>query len=762
MAQSTDTPTSSVTPSFKTALEPITLSLEGMTCSSCVTTIERTLNAIPGVSATVNFASETAHVMAPAEMNPKQLINAIKSAGYSATEVADPSQVALHSKKSTTALFFALLFTAPVLVISMMTSWHPAIDRWILVQLDQLNLLVPLYSPTSWLVIGLSAPVVLIIAWPIHRAGIRNFMHPTMDTLITLGSLTAFGWSIYANITGNGDVYAEVSATIILFVVAGRFLESRAKRRASSALSALLALGSKEVTVIRNGEMVQIPIDHLDVGDEFVAKPGERIATDGVVISGESAVDNSLLTGESKPVDVTPGAMVIGSSLNRNGRLVIRATRIGSDTELARITAMVVSAQGTKAPIQRLADRISAVFVPIVTLLSIGTFLTWHYTNHSLTQSISSAIAVLVIACPCALGLATPVALLVASGRGSQRGIVIREPKVLEVARKIDSVILDKTGTLTNGTMSLSQTLVVPAAGAVLGSNFKDLLREEVILSSALSIELHSDHPVATAIATSISTQGIKPTTVTEFSSTPGSGSAGRVNLGTNSPVVLIGSAVAVAHATTPFHQELTHAIFQAQEKGLTVSVLAWDGVALAMFAVGDEIKADAKKTIAELKEHGIDPWLVTGDSSQVAISVAREVGIDIDHVISGALPQDKVEKVKALQAKGHRVLMIGDGVNDAAALASADLSIAMGTGTDTAIATADIVVMRRDLGSVIDALNLSSKTLRIIRGNLAWAFLYNVIGIPVAALGALRPMYAAGAMAFSSLFVVTNSLRIK
>ena len=749
-------------PAFKTALEPITLAVGGMTCSSCVATIERTLNAIPGVSATVNFASETAHVMAPAEMNPKQLISAIKSAGYSASEVADPSQVALHSKKSATALFFALLFTAPVLAISMTMSWHPAIDRWILEQLDILNILHPKYSPTAWLVIGLSAPVVLIVAWPIYRAGIRNALHPTMDTLITLGSLTAFGWSIYANSTGNGDVYAEVSATIITFVIAGRFLESRAKKRASSALSTLLALGSKEVTVIREGELVQIPIDHLDVGDHFVAKPGERIATDGVVVSGESAVDNSLLTGESKPVDVFPGSPVIGSSLNKNGRLEIRATRVGADTELARITAMVVSAQGTKAPIQRLADRISAVFVPVVTLLAIGTFLGWHYTNHSLTQSISSAIAVLVIACPCALGLATPVALLVASGRGAQRGIVIREPRVLEVARKIDSVILDKTGTLTNGTMTLALSHVVTDAGLVLGAGFTDLLREDVILSSALSIELQSDHPVATAIATSISAKGIKPTSVTEFSSTPGSGSAGRVNLGTQSPVVLIGSPIAVAHATTPFHQELIHEISQAQERSLTVSVLAWDGVAIAVFAVGDEIKADAKKTIADFKARGIDPWLVSGDSSQVAIAVAKEVGIAADHIVSGALPQDKVEKVKALQAKGHRVLMIGDGVNDAAALASADLSVAMGTGTDTAMATADIVVMRRDLGSVIEALDLSAKTLRIIRGNLAWAFFYNVIGIPVAALGELRPMYAAGAMAFSSLFVVTNSLRIK
>lgn len=744
------------------ALEPVTLSLEGMTCSSCVATIERTLNAIPGVTATVNFASETAHVMAPAEMSPKQLITAIKSAGYSAKEIADSGQVALHSKKSAWALFFAAIFTVPVLAISMITKWHPAIDRWILGQLDNFQLLHPKYSPTAWLVIGLCAPVVLVIAWPIHRAAIRNIKHPTMDTLITLGSLTAFGWSIYANSTGVGDVYAEVSATIILFVIAGRFLESRAKRRASSALSTLLALGSKEVMVLRDGGTVLIPIDHLAVGDEFIAKPGERIATDGIVISGTSAVDNSMLTGESMPIDVGPGTLVIGSSLNRNGHLVIRATRIGSDTELARITAMVVSAQGTKAPIQRLADRISAIFVPVVTLLSIGTFFAWHYTDHSLTQSISTAIAVLVIACPCALGLATPVALLVASGRGAQRGIVIRQPRVLEVARKIDSVVLDKTGTLTSGHMSLLHATVVPAAGTALGANYTELLREPIILSSALSIEHQSDHPVATAIANYIAAQGIKATTVTEFSASPGAGAAGRVNLGLHSPVVLIGSPLAVAHSSTPFHPELALAITNAQKDGLTVSVLAWDGVALAMFAVGDEIKPDAIKTIAAFKSHGIDQWLVTGDTVEVALGVANHVGIAPDHVVAGALPQNKVEHVQALQAQGHRVLMVGDGINDAAALATADLSIAMGTGTDTAIATADITVMRQELSSVIDALNLSSKTLRVIRGNLAWAFLYNVIGIPIAAMGALKPMYAAGAMAFSSLFVVTNSLRIK
>jgi len=750
------------TDTSKVALEPSTYSLEGMTCSACVSAIERTLNALPGVSATVNFATETAHVMAPAEMSSKVIVAAVKSAGYSAIEIADMNQVALHSKKSGTALFFALVFTIPVLAISMTMQWHGAIDRWILGQLDDFHILHPLYSPTAWLVIGLSAPVVLVIAWPIHRAAIRNIAHPTMDTLITLGSLSAFGWSIYANSSGNGDVYAEVAATVVTFVIAGRFLESRAKRRASSALSTLLALGSKEVVVLRKGEQVQIPIDHLMIGDEFVAKPGERIATDGVVVSGTSAVDNSLLTGESMPVDVSIGSHVIGSSLNKNGHITIRATRIGSDTELARITSMVVSAQGTKAPIQRLADKIAAVFVPIVTVISIGTYFAWRYTDHSLTQSISSAIAVLVIACPCALGLATPVALLVASGRGAQRGIVIRQPRVLEVARKIDSVVLDKTGTLTNGKMSLLHALVLPEAGKVLGANFSDLLRESTILSTALSIENQSEHPVAEAIATYVSAQGIKPTTVTEFAATAGAGAAGRVNLGIQSPVVLIGSPIAVAHATTPFHPELSQAINDAQGIGLTVSVLAWDGVALAMFAVGDEVKPDAIQTIADFKSRGIDPWLVSGDVIDVALSVAQQVGIDPDHVVASASPQNKVEHVLALQAKGHRVLMVGDGINDAAALATADLSIAMGTGTDTAIATADITIMKPALSGVIDALKLSTKTLRVIRGNLAWAFLYNVIGLPIAALGQLRPMYAAGAMAFSSLFVVTNSLRIK
>lgn len=749
-------------PTIPTALEPFTFQIEGMTCSSCVATVERTLKKIPGVSASVNFASETAHVMAPAELNPKIVIAAVKSAGYKAKFVSDANQLALHNRHSITDLIFATVLTIPLIAISMVMSWHPKIDEWLNRLIEAFNLTPPHHSPTMWLVIVLSAPVVLVIAWPIHRSAVRNILHPTMDTLISLGSLSAFGWSIYSNLSGVGDVYAEVSATVITFVVLGRYLESRAKRKASSALATLLALGSKIVTVIREGEEEVIPIDHLDLGDHFVVKPGERIATDGVVVSGSTTVDNSLLTGESRPIEVSAGSAVIGASLNQNGRIIVRATRIGSDTELARITAMVINAQGTKAPIQRLADRISAIFVPVVTLISIGTYFAWDYSGATLTKSVTAAIAVLVVACPCALGLATPVALLVASGRGARRGIVIRQPRVLEIAGKLNAVVLDKTGTLTEGRMTLVHATVVPSAGKVLGSAYKDLLIEPTVLSTALSIESHSDHPIATAIANYVEARGIRSTSVSQFSVTPGAGSAGRVNLGFVAPVVLIGSPLAVAHSTTPFAPEIEDAIKQAEREGLTTSVLSWDGVALAVFAVGDQVKPDAKATIAALKKRGIEPWLVTGDSPEVARVVAIQVGIATDHVVAAALPETKVAHVKKLQEKGMRVLMIGDGVNDAAALATADLSMAMGTGTDTAIATADFVLMRRQLRSVIGALDLSTKTLRIIKTNLGWAFSYNLITIPLAAMGQLQPMYAAGAMAFSSLFVVTNSLRIR
>ncbi len=747
---------------MSTVLEPVTLSIEGMTCSSCVNTVEKALNAVEGVSASVNFATETAHILSPAEMDIKALVKIVEKAGYKATLLQDGQSMTLHNKKSARALFFAFIFAAPAVAISMVMSWHHRIDMRVLQALDHFNLRHPLYSPTAWVVIALSAPVVLLVAWPIHRAALRNLKHPTMDNLISLGSLTAFTWSIYANATGAGDVYTEVAAGVIFFVILGRFLETRAKSRAGAALSSLLALGSKEVTIVRGGFPLIVPIDQLEIGDEFEVLPGGRIATDGIVIKGESAVDNSMLTGESKPVDVRPGSQVIGASINHNGRLIVRATRIGSDTELARITAMVISAQGTKAPIQRLADRISAVFVPIVTLISIATFVGWYYTDHTLTRSISVAITVLVIACPCALGLATPVALLVASGRGAQRGIILREPRVLEVARTVDAVVFDKTGTLTQGVMKVQTATVSMSAGAVLGSSFAPLINEATILSSVLAIESQNTHPVALAIARHAIGKGARMYEATDFSVTPGSGAAGRVNLGVQSPVVLIGSPAAVAHSSTDFHPELKLAIAKGQEDGLTVSVLAWDGVALAVFAVGDELKSDAATTISDLRTMGITPWLVTGDSAEVAASVATTVGIDAAHVVSGALPETKLKFVEELKTQGHCVLMIGDGINDAAALTAADLSMAMGTGTDTAISSADITLMNAGLNSVIDALKLAKKTLKIIHLNMGWALIYNVIGLPIAALGLLRPIYAAAAMALSSLFVVTNSLRIK
>ena len=749
-------------------LAPVTLSVQGMTCSSCVNSVEKALNKVEGVSATINFATETAHILAPADMNPKDLIKIVEKAGYEASLLVDAQSVTLHSKKSARAFFFAFIFAVPAVAISMIMSWHHQIDMWVHEILDNFGLPHPLYSATAWVVIALSAPVVLLVAYPIHKAAFRNIKHPTMDNLISMGSLAAFGWSIYANATGAGDVYTEVAAGVIFFVILGRYLETRAKAKASSALTSLLALGSKEVTIVRGGFPLIVPIEQLQIGDEFEVRPGDRIATDGIVVKGESAVDNSMLTGETKPIDVRPGSAVIGASLNHNGRLIVRATRVGSDTELARITAMVISAQGTKAPIQRLADRISSVFVPIVTVLAIATFAGWYFTGSSLTKSISIAITVLVIACPCALGLATPVSLLVASGRGAGRGIVLREPRVLEVARNVDTVVFDKTGTLTEGVMLVQEATISTAAGAVLGRSFAEIVTAQNIVGSAGAIESLNNHPIALSItkyALANAGQAIssRPTfAVSDFSVTPGSGAAGRVLIGGQSPVVLIGSPAAVAHSSTEFHSEISSAIERGQAAGLTLAVLAWDGVALAVFAVGDQLKSDAAATVAQLREMGITPWLVTGDSSEVAASVATTVGIDAAHVVSHAMPETKLEIVERMKSEGHTVLMIGDGINDAAALTAANLSMAMGTGTDTAINSADITLMNTGLGSVISALKLSKKTLKIIRLNMGWALIYNVIGIPIAAAGLLSPLYAAAAMAASSVLVVTNSLRIK
>ena len=750
------------------ALEPKTFKVTGMTCNACVNSVERSLNSMPGVSATVNFAAETAHVLAPAEVSGKEIIKKIESAGYKAKEIGDNESITLHSKKSAVALIFGLVFTIPVALFSMFMDLQMQFGSWLVSIFDYFNLAMPtnsFHQLVNAALLILSAPVVLVVAFPIHRAAIRNFFHPTMDNLISLGSLTAFGWSIYATIYDLDTVYTEVSASIVTLVVLGRYLESRAKRSASNALQELLKISTKEVTVKRGGLPMVIPVEQLEIGDIFVVLPGQRVATDGVVVSGASSIDNSLITGESVPVEVAPGDRVIGATVNQNGRLEVRATRVGKETEFARITAMVISAQGEKAPIQRMADRISAIFVPIVTTLSIATFLFWRFTNgESIARSIEIAVAVLVIACPCALGLATPVALLVASGRGAQRGIVIRKPSALETAKRITDVVLDKTGTLTTGQMKVISATVVPEAVAVLGESWSKIASEKSILESAAAIESQNNHPIAEAIVRYAKIE--KPFKVSDFQITPGAGAAGRVNIttenGTQSAIVIIGSPAAVAHSAMAFHPKIAKSIAESEAQGLSVSVLAWEGVALAVFAVGDSIKSDAQSAISVLNARDINVWLLTGDHKDVALNTAHAVGIHENHVIAEASPEAKINHIKQLQASGKQVLMIGDGVNDAAALAAADLSMAMGTGTDTAIATADITLTNPALKSINDALDLSQKTLGTIRGNLVWALFYNVIGIPVAALGLLHPMYGAAAMALSSLFVVTNSLRIK
>jgi Cu+-exporting ATPase len=748
----------------KVALEPRTFKVTGMTCNACVNSVERSLNGMPGVSATVNFAAETAHVLAPAEVTSKEIIKKIVGAGYEAKEIGDNETITLHSKKSALALIIGLIFTIPVMLFSMSMDLQMNFGNWIVEAFKFFNWSLPtdsFHQLVNSALLILSAPVVLIVAFPIHRAALRNFFHPTMDNLISLGSLTAFFWSIYATIYDLDTVYTEVAASIVTLVVLGRYLESRAKRSASNALQELLKISTKEVTVKRGGLPLLIPVEQLEIGDIFIVNPGQRIATDGVVVSGASTVDNSLITGESAPIEVAPGDRVIGATVNQNGRLEVRATRVGKETEFARITAMVISAQGEKAPIQRMADRISAIFVPIVTTLSIATFIFWRFTNGAtIARSIEIAVAVLVIACPCALGLATPVALLVASGRGAQRGIVIRKPSALETAKRITDVVLDKTGTLTTGQMKVVTATVVPEAAQVLGTSWQEIATEKTILDSAASIESQNNHPIAEAIVRFAKIE--RPFKVTDFQITPGAGAAGRVNLGSQSAIVLIGSPAAVAHSSMAFHPKIAKAIADAESQGLSVSVLAWEGVALAVFAVGDSIKPDAQAAVSVMASRGINVWLLTGDHVDVALNTAHAVGIHENHVVSEASPEAKIQHIKKLQSEGKQVLMIGDGVNDAAALAAADLSMAMGTGTDTAIATADITLTNPALKSITDALDLAKKTLGTIRSNLTWALIYNVIGIPVAALGLLHPMYGAGAMAISSLFVVTNSLRIK
>lgn len=754
----------------------VNLSITGMTCSSCVGSIEKALNKIPGVRAAVNLAMESAHVIAPLNISEEDLIAAVNSAGYKATSFKGERESFEKSTRLGIRLFVTLLFALPVLLISMIDQLHKSIDESLLNLIDHLNknlssanidfeISNPVAPASTWLVLTLSLFVVLILAWPIHRAALKNLTSPTMDTLVSLGSLISLGWSLYAAATYKPEqdmlsIYTEVSASVIFFVMLGRYLEHRAKRSAGSALAELFKLSAGQVEISRDSGNLLIPIDELQVGDIFVVKPGDRIATDGQVVSGATTINNAFLTGEAKPIEVAINDLVFAGSINNNGNVLVRATRIGSDTELARITRMVLAAQSEKAPAQQLADRISRIFVPVVLVLSVITFIAWYVGDFGLAKSITAAVAVLVIACPCALGLATPIALMVASGKAAKSGIIIRSPRAIEKALKITDAVFDKTGTITSGQMVLLEMSLI---NNPLPNNSNTAISTSDLLMFALSVESLDSHPIADAIKLALEKQGVSKVQVSEFEHTTGVGVAARVNLpsSNSSKAVLIGSPISIARATTQFSPEIVLAIDSAKQRANSVAVLAVDGLAYGVFEVGDQIKPESKDAINKLHKAGINTWLVTGDSETSAISIGSEVGIPIDHIFATATPEDKLVFVENLQKNG-KVLMIGDGINDAAAIAKSDLSIAMGSGTDTAMAAADITLIRPSLLAVIDALDISKKSVRIIKSNLGWAFFYNIAFIPIAASGNLSPMYAAGAMSLSSLFVVLNSLRIR
>ncbi len=754
----------------------LNLSITGMTCSSCVGSIEKALNKIPGVRAAVNLAMESAHVIAPLNISEEDLIAAVNSAGYKATSFKGERESFEKSTRLGIRLFVTLLFALPVLLISMIDQLHKSIDESLLNLIDHLNknlssanidfeISNPVAPASTWLVLTLSLFVVLILAWPIHRAALKNLTSPTMDTLVSLGSLISLGWSLYAAATYKPEqdmlsIYTEVSASVIFFVMLGRYLEHRAKRSAGSALAELFKLSAGQVEIFRDSGNLLIPIDELKVGDIFVVKPGDRIATDGQVVSGATTINNAFLTGEAKPIEVAINDLVFAGSINNNGNVLVRATRIGSDTELARITRMVLAAQSEKAPAQQLADRISRIFVPVVLVLSVTTFIAWYVGDFGLAKSITAAVAVLVIACPCALGLATPIALMVASGKAAKSGIIIRSPRAIEKALKITDAVFDKTGTITSGQMVLLEMSLI---NNPLPNNSNTAISTSDLLMFALSVESLDSHPIADAIKLALEKQGVSKVQVSDFEHTTGVGVAARVNLPSSnaSKAVLIGSPISIARATTQFSPEIVLAIDSAKQRANSVAVLAVDGLAYGVFEVGDQIKPESKDAINKLHKAGINTWLVTGDSETSAISIGSEVGIPIDHIFATATPEDKLVFVENLQKNG-KVLMIGDGINDAAAIAKSDLSIAMGSGTDTAMAAADITLIRPSLLAVIDALDISKKSVRIIKSNLGWAFFYNIAFIPIAASGNLSPMYAAGAMSLSSLFVVLNSLRIR
>ncbi|HEY5887743.1 MAG TPA: heavy metal translocating P-type ATPase [Acidimicrobiales bacterium] len=729
----------------------VELVVEGMTCASCAARIEKRLNGLDGVAATVNFATETASIEAPEGVTADDLVAQVESVGYGAhlpTRVAatTPAEDADALRPVREGLVFIGLLTVPVVALSMIPALQ--FDDW------------------QWLALAMAAPVVAWGGWPFHQAAWANLRHgaATMDTLISIGTLAAFGWSLYALFVGDagatgmhmdvdlglqrdggsGQIYLEVATGVTFFILLGRYLEARAKQRSGAALRALLDLGAKEVSILRDGAEVRRPVEDLVIDDRFLVRPGETVATDGVVEDGISAIDASLLTGESVPVEVDPGAEVTGGTVNVGGRLVVRATRVGADTALARIGRLVIDAQSGKAPVQRLADRVAAVFVPIVIGLSLATLAFWLVVGESPEAAFSAAVAVLIIACPCALGLATPTALLVGTGRGAQLGILIKGPEVLESTRQVDTIVLDKTGTVTTGAMTL-----VDVATAT-GTDRVEALR----LAGAL--ERASEHPVGRAIADGAEAEVGALPTVVDFHSTPGLGVRGTVE----GRSVAIGRSEHVHDAVTTVPERLIRAREEAEAAGRTPVLVGWDGSVRAVLVIADRVKPSSAPAVRALRELGLHPVLLTGDNERAARTVAYAVGID--EVVAGVLPEGKVAAVRRLQSEERVVAMVGDGVNDAAALAQADLGLAMGTGTDAAIEAGDITLVRGDLRSAADAIRLSRRTLRTIKGNLFWAFAYNVVGLPLAAAGLLDPLLAGAAMAASSVFVVSNSLRLR
>jgi P-type Cu+ transporter len=738
-------------------MERLELPISGMTCASCASRVEASLNEVDGVTATVNYATERATVdYDPEAVGPAQLVDAVEAVGYGAVLRAEEQD---DERDSTASLRRRLLVSAalslPVLLLSMITPLQ--FDGW------------------EWLAFALATPVALWGALPFHRAAWANLRHraATMDTLVSLGVLAACLWSVYALLAGDADMYFETASVITTFILAGRYLEARAKRRAGAAIGALLELGAKDVALLdADGRERRVPIERLAPGDRFVVRPGEKVATDGVVEEGSSAVDLSILTGEPVPVEVGPGSEVAGATVNAGGRLVVRATKVGADTAVAQIARLVTEAQAGKAPVQRLADRISGVFVPTVIVLSLVTFAVWLVAGGSASDAFTAAVAVLIIACPCALGLATPTALMVGTGRGAQLGLLIKGPEVLESTRRVDTIVLDKTGTVTTGRMSLVE--VVPAAGVD---------RAEA-LRLAGAVENASEHPVGRAIATAASERHAVRARSDGFASagdgftSPGNGSA-TATAGALQPVegfrnveglgvagvvdgadVLVGRPALLAERGIELPAELAAARARAEERGQTAVVAAWDGEARAVLVVADTVKPSSAEAVASLEELGLRPVLLTGDNETTARSVAGEVGID--EVIAEVLPADKTEVIRRLQDDGCVVAMVGDGVNDSPALVQADLGLAIGTGTDVAIEASDLTLVSGDLRAAPDAIRLSRSTLRTIKQNLAWAFAYNVAAIPVAAAGLLSPAIAAAAMALSSVSVVANALRLR